>query len=459
MMFSCCHPALTEDTQTALILRLVCGFGTNEVALAFFSEPSAMEKRLVRAKKVLADEGRLFEPTTHAEARERAAAVMQAVYLMFDAGYHSAVAPEVVRLDVASEAIRLAVLLADSRATTGPAAHALAALTCLHGARIPARMSPHALVPLEEQDRAAWDGDLVRLGMTHLSASASGSELTVFHLEAGIAAQHAAASSVETTDWQEITRLYDFLYAKKPTPVVALSRAIARSRVLGAQARGSKRCSGSTAESASTPIPSTGQPSETSRFGRGKERRPRSGLRAGSRAPGRRPSVSCFSAASTSAGASDRELRSACGRRRRATIAAVLLDARGTRLVRWCVGAIVCVVLPTGSRLAGSATFAWTMYSRATEFRIDLITTDAAGQRRSRNPTALAEHALPGTALLLGGSDHWRPGPSTTLRSHLDDLADHACRETHAAAVELTLHERSPGDAERAATSRRVCPR
>jgi predicted RNA polymerase sigma factor len=239
MMFSCCHPTLTEDTQTALILRLVCGFGTNEVALAFFSEPSAMEKRLVRAKKVLADEGRLFEPTTHTEAggaRERAAAVMQAVYLMFDAGYHSAVAPEVVRLDVASEAIRLAVLLADSRATSGPAAHALAALTCLHGARIPARMSPHALVPLEEQDRAAWDGDLVRLGMTHLAASASGTELTVFHLEAGIAAQHAAASSVETTDWPEITRLYDLLYAKKPTPVVALSRAIARSRVLGARA-------------------------------------------------------------------------------------------------------------------------------------------------------------------------------------------------------------------------------
>ena len=235
MMFSCCHPALTEDTQTALILRLVCGFGTNEVALAFFSEPGAMEKRLVRAKKVLADEGRLFEPTSHAETRERAAAVMQAVYLMFDAGYHSAVAAEIVRLDVASEAIRLAVLLADARATTGPAAHALAALTCLHGARIPARMSPHALVPLEEQDRAAWDGDLIRRGFTHLAASASGTELTVFHVEAGIAAQHAAAASVETTDWAEISRLYDLLYAKKPTPVVALSRAIARSRILGAR--------------------------------------------------------------------------------------------------------------------------------------------------------------------------------------------------------------------------------
>jgi len=98
-------------------------------------------------------------------------------------------------------------------------------------------MSPQAaLVPLEEQDRAAWDGDLVKLGMAHLADSASGSELTVFHLEAGIAAQHAVASSVETTDWSEITRLYDLLYAKKPSPVVALSRAIARSRVLGAGA-------------------------------------------------------------------------------------------------------------------------------------------------------------------------------------------------------------------------------
>jgi hypothetical protein len=135
----------------------------------------------------------------------------------------------------------------------------------------------------------------------------------------------------------------------------------------------------------------------------------------------------------------------------------VPLDAHGTRLARWYIGAIACVVLPAGSRLAGSATFAWTMYARATEFRIDFITTDAAGRRHTRNPTALAEHALPSTAVLLGGSDHWRPGPSTSLRGHLDDLAEHACQETHAAAVELTLHERTPGDPERTATSRLVC--
>ncbi len=221
MMFSCCHPALTEDTQTALILRLVCGFGTAEVAQAFFSDPRAMEKRLGRGKKTLADEGRLFDVTTREEAHVRRAAVMNAVYLMFDAGYHSSIAPEVVRSDVAAEAIRLATLLAESRATTGPAVHALAALTCLHGARLPARFAGGVLVPLEGQDR---------------SASATGGELTVFHLEAGIAAQHAAAASVDTTSWLEVSRLYDLLYARKATPVVALSRAIARSRVLGPRA-------------------------------------------------------------------------------------------------------------------------------------------------------------------------------------------------------------------------------
>lgn len=235
MMFSCCHPSLTEDTQTALILRLVCGFGTTEVAHAFFSDPRAMEKRLVRAKKVLADEGQLFDVTTREEARERLAAVMNAVYLMFDAGYHSSVAPEVVRSDVAAEAIRLATVLAESRATAGPAVHALAALTCLHGARLPARFAAGVLVSLEEQDRSAWDARLVALGMQHLAASATGSELTVLHLEAGIAAQHAAAASVETTNWQEVARLYDLLYSRKPTPVVALSRAIARARLLGPQ--------------------------------------------------------------------------------------------------------------------------------------------------------------------------------------------------------------------------------
>jgi RNA polymerase sigma-70 factor (ECF subfamily) len=138
-----------------------------------------------------------------------------------------------VQLDVAADAIRIARLLAESPATSTPAAHALAALTCLHGARLPTRFVHGALVPLDQQDRRAWDHALVAKGMEHLAASADGEDLTVFHLEAGIAAQHAAASSVDTTDWGEIVRLYQLLYVRKHTPVVALSCAIARSRLFG----------------------------------------------------------------------------------------------------------------------------------------------------------------------------------------------------------------------------------
>ena len=94
---------------------------------------------------------------------------------------------------------------------------ARAALTCLHGARLPARLSANTLRPLEEQDRSSWDASLLEHGMRHLAASANGSELTALHLEADIAAQHAVASSVETTDWEEITRLYDLAHARSAT--------------------------------------------------------------------------------------------------------------------------------------------------------------------------------------------------------------------------------------------------
>ena len=234
LMFSCCHPVLSEDGQTALILRLVCGFGPREVAHAFLIEPSAMEKRLVRAKRVLAADGRLLEVSTAAQARERLPAVLSAIYLMFDAGYHGSLSAEPMRGEICADAIHLGQMLVDARATSCPEVHALLALMCLHAARMPARVDAHgSLVPLERQDRSRWDGDLVACGMRHLSASANGRVLTAYHLEAGIAAQHAVAPSVEATRWDEIVRLYDLLYARKPTPVVALGRAIARAQIVG----------------------------------------------------------------------------------------------------------------------------------------------------------------------------------------------------------------------------------
>lgn len=234
MMFSCCHPALTDDGWTALILRLVCGFGTGEVACAFLSDRAAMEKRLVRAKRVLVDEGRLFEVSTREQASERMPAVLTAIYLTFDAGYHGSVVDEPVRAELCADAIRLATLLATSPVTATAEVDALLALMYLHAARMPARLDAKgALVPLEHQDRSLWDADLVARGMEHLGASARGGGLTAYHLEAGIAALHAMSPSVEATPWVQIADLYDRLYARKPTPVVALGRAIARAQVDG----------------------------------------------------------------------------------------------------------------------------------------------------------------------------------------------------------------------------------
>jgi RNA polymerase sigma-70 factor (ECF subfamily) len=234
MMFSCCHPALTDDGRTALMLRLVCGFGTGEVACAFFADRAAMEKRIVRAKRIIADDGRLFDVSTPEQARERMPAVLTAIYLTFDAGYHGSVVPEPVRAELCADAIRLATLLAASTATATAEVDALLALMYLHAARMPARLdAAGALVPLEQQNRSLWDAELIARGMEHLGASARGDEVTTYHLEAGIAAIHATSPSVEATPWGKIADLYDRLYARKPTPVVALGRAIAQAQVDG----------------------------------------------------------------------------------------------------------------------------------------------------------------------------------------------------------------------------------
>jgi RNA polymerase sigma factor (sigma-70 family) len=234
LMFSCCHPGISEDGHTALILRLVCGFGVQEIAHAFLTDPTAMEKRLVRAKRGLVAAGRLVDVLAPADLRERLPSVLSALYLLFDAGYHRSLSPYPVRRLVCLEAIHLGRLIVETPATAGPEGHALLALMCLHAARLPARVDADgALVPLDRQDRSLWDRALIEEGMQHLSVSAAGQVVSAYHLEGGIAAQHAIAGSVEDTNWLEVVRLYDLLYERKRTPVVGLGRAIARARIAG----------------------------------------------------------------------------------------------------------------------------------------------------------------------------------------------------------------------------------
>jgi len=227
MMFSCCHPRLPEEAQVALVLHILCGFGVKEVAAAFLSTESATEKRIGRAKKVLAGSKRLFD-LDGADFSARLSAVHRALYLLFNEGYHGASAESAVRVELCREAMRLGRLLVEHPFASTPATYALLALMHLHAARLPARVDASgSLSSLVDQDRSQWDRALAAEGQRLLELSATGSELTEYHVEAAIAAVHVRAPRAEETDWKEIVGLYDLLIAIRPSPVVALNRAIA----------------------------------------------------------------------------------------------------------------------------------------------------------------------------------------------------------------------------------------
>ena len=228
MMFSCCHPRLPETAQVALMLYILCGFSVDEVAGAFVSTRAAIEKRLSRAKQTFAGSERLFEIADAADFAARLPAVHRALYLLFNEGYHGASPESAVRVELCREALRLAALLFEHPLGATPATYALSALMCLLAARLPARLDAAGnLSALADQDRSRWDPELMAEGQLLLDRSATGPELTEYHVEAAIAAVHASAACVEDTNWAQIVSLYDTLMTIRPSPVVALNRAIA----------------------------------------------------------------------------------------------------------------------------------------------------------------------------------------------------------------------------------------
>jgi RNA polymerase sigma-70 factor (ECF subfamily) len=227
MMFSCCDPGLSQEVQVALILRLLCGFTILEIANAFLSREAAIEKRIERGKKALAASQRLFD-MTDAELHSRLATVHRALYLLFNEGYHASTAQRVVRGELCREAMRLGASLLENPMVATPATYALCALMWLNAARLRARVDGYGdLIALADQDRSLWDPALIEKGNYFLDESASGSELTEYHVEAAIASIHSNAARVEDTDWARLVWLYDTLMQIRPTPVIALNRAIA----------------------------------------------------------------------------------------------------------------------------------------------------------------------------------------------------------------------------------------
>jgi RNA polymerase sigma factor (sigma-70 family) len=227
MMFTCCNPRIAEEAQVALVLNVMSGFAASEIAHVFLCSEAAIEKRLARAKASLAESKTLFDIAGSNEIAARLDVIHRALYLLFSEGYHGAHPETALRADLCAEAIRLTEILAHHEATAVPQTFALAALMTLHAARLPGRVRGGELSPLLEQDRSSWDRALIDRGVRWLEASATGDQLTEYHVEAAIAVEHTTAARAEDTRWDRIASLYDTLHAMRPTPVVALNRAIA----------------------------------------------------------------------------------------------------------------------------------------------------------------------------------------------------------------------------------------
>lgn len=231
LLFAACHPALPPATQVALALRSLLGLELAAIAPLLFSTEAALAQRLARARVTLADH--TLAVPGGAELPPRREAVLSTLALVFHHGQVAAGrqgdAPQGEDpLALCWEAIRLARALAAHPATAAPEADALAALLLLHGARLTGRIDEAGeLVPLHGQPRDRWDAGLIRLGLAHLKASQRGTALTRWHLQAGIAAEHAMAPSPEATNWPAIVRYYELLLAHDPSHAPRLGHAIA----------------------------------------------------------------------------------------------------------------------------------------------------------------------------------------------------------------------------------------
>jgi RNA polymerase sigma factor (sigma-70 family) len=228
MMFAVCDPGLTRETQVTLILRWLCGLSPKEIGQAFLVGTPTIDRRLHRGRARLRQLGVLPDVDSLPDVAVRRTSVLQALYLLFNEGYHGSDPQDPVRPFLCRDALRLTELLLEVRATTHADVHALAGLFCLDIARIATRVDEQGVfVPLEEQDRSRWDWGLIERGLAHLARSATGDHMSRWHLEAGIACEHAIAPSVRETDWDRIVLLYDLLVQQSPSPVVALNRALA----------------------------------------------------------------------------------------------------------------------------------------------------------------------------------------------------------------------------------------
>lgn len=234
MMFVCCHPSLSTEAQVTLILKTLCGFSVAEIAKAFVTNYDTIEKRLYRARQGFRDNKVEFELPPQQELEERLGNVLLSIYLLFNEGYNSTNHEDLIRGDMMQEAMRLCELICRNPLVPHENAHALMALMCFTASRNEARLDKNGnVLLLKQQDRSKWNRALIENGIYHLEQSAAGDHMSKYHIEAGIAYEHAVARDYAHTNWNHILNCYNLLYHYYPSPVIALNRAIVVAELQG----------------------------------------------------------------------------------------------------------------------------------------------------------------------------------------------------------------------------------
>lgn len=226
LVFTCCHPALAADAQVALTLREVCDLRTEEIARAFLAQPATIAQRIVRAKQKIRDARIPYQVPEPAELPQRLASVLRVVYLVFNEGYAASSGESLTRGDLSAEAIRLGRQLLEL--LPEPEVMGLLALMLLQESRRAARTDEQGeLVLLEHQDRSRWDRALIAEGQQLIGLALASRRFGPYTLQAALAALHAEAADLPSTDWASMVDLYDALLRMQPSPVVELNRAVA----------------------------------------------------------------------------------------------------------------------------------------------------------------------------------------------------------------------------------------
>ncbi len=233
MMFAICHPAIPLEAQIGLALRILCGFGIEEIANAFLSNKETINKRLFRAKEKLREENIKIEFSGQTEIDERLAPVLTTIYLLFNEGYYSISQNKTLRQELCFEAMRLCTMLVENKGTNRPQVNALLALMCFHASRFEARIDKNGeMVLYDEQDTSLWNTDLISKGGYFLNCASTGNQLSKYHLQATIAYWNTQKEDTKEK-WENILLLYNHLLQTDYSPVAALNRTYALSKVKG----------------------------------------------------------------------------------------------------------------------------------------------------------------------------------------------------------------------------------